>query len=133
MHKLCSAIILLLALFVADALSAQAATPQRRIIKLKDSGPEPRSLQMTRDDSIVFFYNDTSDSLPTLEIDFRGETAHCASAKLKAGADGFIRSAKAIGPGDFASTCFHSAGTYNGKVLGLRSNPQGIPFSIKVD
>ena len=133
MRSLLLSFVLLAAWSVTQALHADEKAAQRKIVKLTDAGVAPQSLRMTTDESIVFFYNDTSDSLPTLELDFRGKTAHCASSTLKASTDGFIRSTKPIGVGDFASTCFHSPGEYDYKVLGLKNAPDGVPAKIIVE
>lgn len=123
-------------LFVA-ALSASGAlaatgTSQNKLIKFSDKGIEPQTLEMSTDDSIVFFYNESQESLATLEVDFRGKTTHCAGTNLKAAEDGFIRSIKPFGPKDFATTCFHAPGEYSYTAYGLKSSPAGIKGKIIV-
>jgi len=116
-----------------DSTYTNMPTSKKQILKLSDAGLEPQTLKMTTDDSIVFFLNDTNDSLTSLEVDFRGKTAHCASANMVAEEDGFVRSTKPFGPKDFATTCFHAPGTYAYTVYGLKQNPKGIKGTIVVE
>jgi hypothetical protein len=88
---------------------------------------------MKRDDSIAFFLNDSTDSLATLEVKFGARAAHCASANMKIGDDGVIRSVRPIGPKDFASTCFHDQGTYEYTVFGLGKDTHGVKGTIVVE
>ncbi len=106
---------------------------RNRIIRLTDHGLDPANITMKKEDSIVFFVNDTSESLTTLEIDFGDKPTHCGSANLKIEADGKVRSIRPFGPNDFSSTCFHAQGNYPVKIYGLKSNPQGVQTSIKVE
>src|SRR5262245_24154190 len=75
---------------------------RNRIIRLTDHGLEPASISMKKEDSIVFFVNDTTESLTTLEIDFGDKPTHCGSANLKIGEDGKVRSIRPFGPNDFS-------------------------------
>lgn len=106
---------------------------KNRIIRLTDRGLVPPNLTMDREDSIVFFVNDSTESLATLEIDFGDKPTHCGSANLRTGDDGKVRSTRPFGPSDFSSTCFHASGTYPVKIFGLKSNPQGVQTTIKVN
>ena len=117
----------------AAAPPQQMPVSQKPILKLTDNGLEQSVLHMTTDDSVLFFLNDTKDSLTSLEIDFRGQTAHCASSNMKAADDGFIRSSTPFGPHDFATTCFHSKGAYEYTVYGLKPKPSGIKGKIIVE
>ena len=118
---------------VSDSTFANMPSSKKQILKLGDSGVAPQNLKMSVDDSIVFFLNDSNDSLTSLEIDFRGKTAHCASANMAVAEDGFVRSTKPFGPKDFATACFHAPGTYAFTVYGLKQNPKGVKGSIIVE
>lgn len=106
---------------------------QNQLIRLTDSGVEPTNIRMKKEDSIVFFLNQSESSLPTVEIDFHEHATHCSSANLKIDDNGRIRSQKPIGPNDFASTCFHETGTYDFTVYGLAKKPEGIKGKIFVE
>ena len=105
---------------------------RNRIIKLTDKGIVPAQITMKQEDSIVFFVNDTSGSLTTLEIDFGKKPSHCGSGRLITTDDGKVRSVRPFGPNDFSSTCFHQKGDYPFKVYGLKSNPKGVESIIHV-
>lgn len=105
---------------------------RNRIIKLTDKGIVPAQITMKQEDSIVFFVNDTSGSLTTLEIDFGKKPSHCGSGRLITTDDGKVRSVRPFGPNDFSSTCFHEKGDYPFKVFGLKSNPKGVESVIHV-
>jgi len=104
-----------------------------RIIRLTDHGLVPPSITMKKEDSIVFFVNDSSESLTTLEINFGDKPIHCGSANLRTGDDGKVRSVRPFGPNDFSSTCFHSEGNYPVRIFGLKNNPQGVETVIRVE
>jgi hypothetical protein len=121
----------------ADATSLvthddQATPHEGRIIKVTDRGIEPLELTVDTTDSVVFFFNDTADSLITLTLQTNGRKAHCASANLKIEEQGGVHSIAPIVPKDFASTCFQSAGRYPFTVSGLKGNPEGIQGAIVV-
>jgi hypothetical protein len=103
-----------------------------QVIKLSDSGIDPQTLQMRKEDGIVFFLNDSADSLVTLELQFGSNRSHCASENLKLGDDGVARSTLPIAPKDFAGTCFHDPGTYAFTVYGLKQAPHGLKGSIVI-
>lgn len=104
-----------------------------QILKLTDKGLEPPVLRMKKSDSILFFLNASSDSLVTLAVDYNGKHTHCSSHNLEVDKDKMVRSIRPFGPRDFASVCFHEAGTYPVTVWGLRSNPEGIHSQIIVE
>lgn len=131
--------VLLAVLFYLPASSSgtpveQAAMPESKsqLIKLTDVGIEPAQISMNKGDSVAFFLNDSKEALVTVEIDFRNHSTHCASANMRAGDDGIVRSTKPLGPSDFATTCFHEAGNYNFTVFGLPKNPDGVKGTISV-
>lgn len=105
---------------------------QNQIVKLTDRGVEPSTLTMKQDDVIVFFLNESSDSLATLQVDFGMKATHCATSNLKIGDGGKVSSVRPFGPTDFASICLHDLGTYDFKVFGLKNNPKGIASKIVV-
>ena len=102
------------------------------IIRLTDHGLEPRALTTHIDDKIVFFVNDSSEALTTMEISFGQKITHCASSNLKIGEDGVIRSVRPFGPRDFATICVHEPGEYAFNVYGLTGSPNGVPGKITV-
>jgi hypothetical protein len=105
---------------------------QSQIIKLTDSGIEPETLTMNTQDGVLFFLNQTKQSLVTLSVKSNGVKTHCASNNMQIGDDGFIRSKSPIVPQDFASTCFHKPGTYEFTVYGLKDDPEGVRGTIIV-
>jgi hypothetical protein len=111
----------------------QPQDAQNEVIKLTDQGVEPLKISMKREDSIVFFLNETRDSLATIEIDFGKNSTHCSSSNMKIGDHGVISSSKPIGPADFASTCFHDSGAYTFRVLGLAGSAKPIQGEIVVE
>jgi len=116
----------------ADEVPLSLPESQNQVIKITDRGLEPRSLEMKKEDRIAFFLNDSTDSLVTLELDFGPHASHCATENLKIHDNGVVRSIKPIAPKDFATTCFHDAGSYSFTVFGVRNSPQGIRGSIVV-
>ena len=82
---------------------------------------------------MLFFLNQTKDSLTTFELHYSGHHTHCASTNLKIGDDGVVRSVRPFGPRDFASACFNDKGTYKLKVYGLKKNPSGSTATIIVE
>jgi hypothetical protein len=120
---------------MAWAESEQAPIPdsQSQIMKFSDKGISPEVLHMKKEDSILFFLNQTKDSLTTLELDYGNHHTHCSSTNLKIGDDGVVRSVRPFGPRDFASVCFHDKGTYKLKVYGLNKNPLGSTATVVVE
>lgn len=128
--------------FVMFCVSAQAETgdtvkntipeSKNKIVKFTDHGAEPQTLEMKLEDSIVFFLNDTADSLVTLEVDYGKKETHCASSNLEIAENGIVRSVRPFPPKDFASVCFHDRGTYPVKIYGLKANPKAVAATIVV-
>lgn len=117
--------------FAADA--PQVTESRNKIIKLTDHGLEPKQLEMKPEDMVLFFLNDSTESLVTVEVDYGKKTMHCSGGNLKAGEDGVIRSVRPFGPKDFATVCFHDPGNYKIKVFGLKNNPKGIESTVLVE
>lgn len=111
-----------------------ASVPESKsqLIKLSDSGIEPANVTMNKQDSVAFFLNDSKEALVTVEINFGEHSTHCASANMRAGENGLVRSTKPLGPNDFATTCFHESGTYEYTIYGLPKNPDGLKGAITV-
>ena len=105
---------------------------KNQIMKLTDSGVVPRELHMKKEDSIVFFLNDSSDSLATLSVDFKKRTTHCASSNFKIRDDGLVTSVRPVEPRNFASVCFHDTGEYPVVVYGLKK-AQAVQAKIVVE
>ncbi len=142
MKRFIAPILLLASLFcvfsVAAAPTVRAQSEsmpnsKNYIIKLKESGPEPGLLRLRPDDSVVFFLNETKEALATLEVDFTGKTAHCASSNMRVSDDQSVKSVTPFGPKDFATTCFHSPGSYTYKVYGLPANPKGVTGTVVLE
>lgn len=105
---------------------------QNKMIKITDRGLVPAALEMSVHDSIVFFYNDTSESLATLEVDFADKKTHCSSSKMVLQEAGKIRSSEPFGPKEFTTTCFHDPGDYPFTVYGVPGHPKGVTSRILV-
>lgn len=106
---------------------------KNQVIKFTDAGIEPKNLKIKKEDSIVFFLNDTDSSLTSLVIEFGSKATHCGGAKLQTGKNGRVASVRPFGPNDFTSTCFHEPGEYPFKVYGLKANPKGLQSTIYVE
>ena len=113
--------------------TAEIVDSRNQIVKFTDKGVFPKDLKIRREDSIVFFLNDTESSLTSLVIEFGEKSTHCGGAKLQTGSHGRVSSIRPFGPNDFTSTCFHEAGVYPFKVYGLKANPNGIESKIYVE
>jgi hypothetical protein len=106
---------------------------QNQIIRMVNEGLRPEQLRMKLQDSIVFFLNESTDALVTLEVDYSGKKTHCATKNMQIEENDKIHSARPIPPRDFASVCFHERGTYPLTVYGLPKDPKGIHTSILVE
>lgn len=111
---------------------AEVPETNNYVLSVTDGGISPKSISLSKDDSILLFLNKTKESLITIEIDFGSNEIHCSSGNLKKGDDGKLRSARPIAPKDFASTCFHAEGKYPATVYGLASYPAGLKTTINV-
>ncbi len=109
--------------------------PQSRnqVMKFTDKGVEPSALTLRPEDSIVFFLNKTSDSLVTMEIDYKEHITHCAGGILAVGKNGLLASTRPLEPGNFATTCFHEAGSYPVKIFGLngKKDPEYATITVR--
>ncbi len=115
----------------APNTTVEVADSRNQIIRLTDKGLVPSVLKMKKEDSIVFFLNDTNDSLTSLAIEFGSKSTHCGGGKLQTGKNGRVSTVRPFGPNDFTSTCFHEAGEYPVKVYGLKKHSQH-PFLYKI-
>lgn len=106
---------------------------KNQIIKLGQRGLDPEILRMRREDSIVFFFNNTDDALVSLEVDFGEHRSHCSSSNMRLENAGKLRSTRPFGPNDFSSMCFHDAGRYAFTIYGLPSKPAGAKGEIIVE
>lgn len=116
-----------------DETNDEVAVSKNQIIKLTDHGLEPATIRMRIDDSIVFFYNDTKETLATLEVDFGDKKTHCSSSNMVLNEAGKIKSSVPFGPKEFASTCFHDRGEYPFTIYGVPGHPKGISSKISVE
>lgn len=131
---------------MAEARHLLSTPHEGRVIKITDAGLEPSTLiigskpEQTEADTtsdalhsrVVFFLNDTTDSLITLDVETQGKKAHCASGNLKIQESGGVRSNTPIVPKDFASTCFHNVGSYPFSVYGLKGRTAAVTGVIQV-
>jgi hypothetical protein len=122
----------------SDLVAEQAAhdtlhDSQNQLVKITDSGISEATLRMKKEDRIVFFLNDTTDSLITITLAFGSLRTHCTSENLAIEEGGTIRSSQPIVPKDFASTCFHDEGSYPYTVYGLKNFPEGIKGTIIIE
>jgi hypothetical protein len=106
---------------------------QGQMVAITDTGLEPSTLSMSREERVAFFVNNSTDSLITLQVDFGSNTTHCASKNLEIRDNGTVVSSKPISPKDFATTCFHEAGKYPFTVRGVTGHPEGLKGTIVVD
>ena len=113
--------------------AAPLGVTNNKLIKFTDSGIVPPSLQMKRDDGLVFFLNNTSKSYLTIEIDYAEHHKHCATTNLELSDDGIARSKRPIPPQDFALVCFPDSGNYELKVAGLPGKFKNSTVKILVE
>jgi hypothetical protein len=106
---------------------------QNQVFKITDTGLEPNSLSVKKEDRYIFFLNDSKESLVTLEVNFGRFTTHCSTQNMTIGDDGVVRSVRPIAPKDFAGVCFHDPGTLEFTVRGIKSYPQGIKGSLHIE
>jgi hypothetical protein len=106
---------------------------QAKMIVVSEAGLEPQTLKITKEDRVAFFLNNSREGLMTLDVKFGENTTHCASENLSIGDDGVVRSIKPVAPKDFATTCFHDAGTYPFTVRGVGSAQDGLNGVIIVE
>ena len=116
--------------FAASRYSLAQADSKNRVIQITDEGISTRELRLSNDDVMVFFLNDTSDSLVTFEIDYGKADVHCSNANVKNFPDGKARSVKPLGPRDFTATCFHEKGRYPVRFIGVKGRKE--PFTATV-
>ena len=120
----------------SNAQQGSEETPiknQSPMVRITDEGLSPSTLRMKKEDNLLFFLNDTTDSLITLSIAFGDHVTHCATSNLKIEGNGTVRSVQPIPPKDFANTCFHDPGTYAFTVFGLKGSPDGVRGSVVIE
>lgn len=116
----------------AAEVSTTIPQAQNQMIKITDKGIEPATIEMRKEDRVVFFFNDSKESLVTLDLSFGAHATHCASENLRIAKDGAVRSIKPIAPKDFATTCFHDPGSYPFTVSGVKGAGKGFTGTIVV-
>lgn len=129
-----------LAAFIPFLISIAAAAPEAakpmespdRIVRLTDDGIEPQPFVTKPDERLIFFLNDTPDSVTTLAVDFKGHNFHCATGPTEKKDDGTILFKEPFGPSEFVATCFPEAGSYGFTVYGLKKGPDGVKGEITV-
>lgn len=135
-------IIAILAVLLLFSTSSFAAVPDttgvleeshNQIMKFTDKGISPPVVRIKTTDSIVFFLNNSTDSLATMEVVFGEKSTHCSSSNMKIEQAGVVRSREPFGPKGFSTICFHDPGSYPVTVYGLKSNPSGEKATIIVE
>jgi hypothetical protein len=116
-----------------DEDEASSIGSKNRVISFSDQAVEPAVVKLPPSDSVIFFYNNTSDALVTLSVDFGEKRAHCASSNMATGSAGVINSSTPYGPKEFATMCFHDTGSYPFTVYGLPKYPKGYRGTIVVE
>ncbi len=117
-----------------DPGSVEELPPSRnQIMKFTNAGIEPRVVRIKATDSILFFLNDSSDALVTLEVGFGDKSTHCSSSNMKIEKAGMVRSKEPFPPKGFATVCFHDSGTYPVKVYGLKGKSEFETASVIVE
>lgn len=120
----------------SNAQQVPSDAPQKNqspMVRISDEGLSPETLRMKKEDNLLFFLNDTTDSLITLSIQFGEHATHCATPNLKIAENGTVRSVQPIPPKDFANTCFHDPGTYPFTVYGLKRAPDGVKGTVVIE
>ena len=80
---------------------------------------ESQELTINTEERVAFFFNNSRESLMSLDAHVGDSTTHCASENLQIGDDVVVSSIKPVAPKDFASMCSHDAGTYPFTVRGV--------------
>lgn len=123
-------LIIIINLFIAFNATAQTNLEKevvvekanKEIMKITEHGFEPSQVIFKQLDGSVFFLNATNDALLSLEINFDGRRAHCASDNIVY-QDGVMRTKSPLAPQDFALMCFPEKGSYDVIVRGLSAKP----------
>ena len=105
------------------------------VIEISDKGLNPENLDMKVRQGILFFYNATKSSQIKFEIDFGKNKMACyssATPNLAFTEDGKLASTRSVLPGNFASTCFPTIGTYAFRVFGVEGHKGPIQGKITV-
>lgn len=106
---------------------------EKIVMKITDQGLVPSTLTLRSLDGSVFFVNTTRDSLATLNVDFAGKRAHCASGNMELKENGTLGSKAPIGPRDFAIACFPQPGTYAVRAFGINGKDQATVGEVRVE
>lgn len=104
-----------------------------QVMKVTDDGIDPPTLKLRPEDSVVFFLNDTTDSLLSFEIEFKDHVTHCGGGNLQVREHGIVATKQPLEPRAFNASCFHEPGTYPVRVLGLKRQPQGVEAKVVVE
>lgn len=124
----------LIAMFTKSALANDGIEPaEKEIIKISETGASPSVIHFNKEDGSVFFLNTSKDSLMTLDIDFKGKRAHCASSNMKFTENGHLRSTLPVGINDFAISCFPEKGIYSFVAYGILKNQKPVTGTVLVE
>ena len=108
--------------FATDGQGLELEEAEKLVLKVSETGFEPKTITLQKSDSSIFVVNSSKASLLTLKVDFKGRKSHCASPNLVF-RDGVLTSKIPIGPKDFALFCIPDPGTYEIVAYGLTDKP----------
>lgn len=103
-----------------------------KIVKITDSGITPKTISIGKRGSLLFFYNETRNSLVNVEVDYGDRKVFCSTGKMMMGKDGVVRSKEPFSPRSFATVCFPDAGSYKLTAYGVAGFPSGLSSTIEV-
>ncbi len=139
---LCGAAALLLTLSGLPAVAEKGTTSQgeqstlgnaeKKVMLISERGFDPPVMKLKTLDGSVFFVNSTKDSLITLDVDFGGKHAHCASGNMELSPSHALVSKAPIAPRDFALMCFPDKGEYTARAYGVKGRKEPIIGAVVV-
>ena len=113
------------------ASGTEVEAAEKETVLLTEKGLEPSTLTLKTLDGSVFFVNASKLGLASLEVQFNGRRAHCASENMKL-QEGTMRSIRPIGPRDFALLCFPERGNYTVNVRGVDGTTKTFTGNVVV-
>ena len=112
---------------------AEVGNAEKKVVLISDQGFDPPVMKLKTLDGSVFFVNNTKDSLVTLNIDFGGKRAHCASGNLELSPQHQLVSKSPIAPKDFAFLCFPEKGKYAARAYGVKGKKDAVVGAVEVE
>ena len=116
----------------AEEQSARIEPTENQLLRITDRGVVPKSISLSRPGSLAFFFNDTSSSELSLEVDFGDRKAYCSTGRMKLGEDGIIRSKQPFGPRSFVTVCFPEKGEYVVRAFGWKGRKFPLITKVRV-